>query len=436
MSDETLSPQRESWLDVAADSDFPIQNLPLGVVESFGERHAATVVGDTIVDIHALSKAGLLDDVPGAESLQQPALNKFLERGRAAGTALRRRLSDLLRSDGDPALREGATHAFLFERERVTSVLPVEIGDYVDFYSSLEHATNLGKLFRPGGDPLLPNWRWIPIGYHGRSATVQIDGRQVVRPNGQRKAPDAQTPGFGPSTMLDIELELGFVTGEGNESGRPIAIDQAERHIAGVVLVNDWSARDIQAWEYQPLGPFLGKSFATTISPWIVSLDALEPFRLEGPAQMPAPLDYLRPAVPGAFDIQLSVELQTAKMREGGHPPQRISRTTFAAMYWSMAQQLAHATVNGARTRAGDLFASGTISGTAADSYGSLIELTWRGERPIELSDGETRAFLQDGDEIVLRGWCEKPGARRIGLGTARGTIAAALQLSASTISP
>jgi fumarylacetoacetase len=436
MSDETLSFQRESWIDVAADSDFPIQNLPLGVVASFGEPHAATIVGNTIVDLYALSKAGLLDAVPDAELLQRPALNAFLARGRAAGTRLRRRLSDLLRRDGDPALREGATHAFLFEHERVASLVPVDVGDYVDFYSSLEHATNLGKLFRPGGDPLLPNWRWIPIGYHGRSATIQIDGQPVVRPNGQRKAPDAQAPGFGPSTMLDIELEVGFVTGQGNAPSTPIPVDQAEQHIAGIVLVNDWSARDIQAWEYQPLGPFLGKSFATTISPWIVSLDALEPFRVTGPVQTPPPLDYLSATASSAFDIQLSIELQTAKMRESGKTPRRISRTTFAAMYWSMAQQLAHATVNGARTRAGDLFASGTISGTSPDSYGSLIELAWRGERPIDLGNGETRAFLQDGDEVVLRGWCEKPGARRIGFGTARGTILGAPPMNAPPTVP
>jgi fumarylacetoacetase len=430
MSDETLSPQLESWIDVAADSDFPIQNLPLGVVAAPGGHHAATIVGETVVDLYGCSKAGLLDGVADSHLLLQPTLNAFLERGRAAGAALRARLSHLLRVNGDASLRESATHALLFERDRVSPLLPVAVGDYVDFYSSLEHATNLGKLFRPGGDPLLPNWRWIPIGYHGRSATLQIDGDPVVRPNGQRKAPDAQAPSFGPSSMLDIELEVGFVTGKGNGRSVPIPIDDAERHIAGLVLVNDWSARDIQAWEYQPLGPFLGKSFATTISPWIVSLDALEPFRIAGPVQTPPPLDYLSATVSSAFDIQLSVELQTATMRENGRPPQRISRTTFAAMYWSMAQQLAHATVNGAQTRAGDLFASGTISGTAPDSYGSLIELTWRGERPLDLGDGETRAFLQNGDEITLRGWCEKPGARRIGFGTARGTIAAAPSFS------
>jgi fumarylacetoacetase len=421
MTDETLSPQLESWIDVARDSDFPIQNLPLGVYASPAGPHAATIVGETLVDLYALSQTGLLDGACESQSLQRPSLNAFLAQGRAAGTALRRRLSHLLRTDGDSALRERAGDLLIDGRD-AHMLVPVDIGDYVDFYSSLEHATNLGKLFRPGGEPLLPNWRWIPIGYHGRSATIQIDGEPVARPKGQRKPPDAAAPSFGPSTMLDIELEVGFVTGKGTGREGPIAVTHAEEHIAGLVLVNDWSARDVQAWEYQPLGPFLGKSFATTISPWIVSLDALEPFRVTGPVQEPQPLDYLRASGPSGLDIQLSVELQTRGMRERGRPPQRISRTTFAGMYWSMAQQLAHATVNGAITRPGDLFASGTISGTDPGSYGSLIELTWRGERPIDI-DGEQRSFLQDGDEITLRGWCENERARRIGFGTARGRI-------------
>ncbi|HEY1429189.1 MAG TPA: fumarylacetoacetate hydrolase family protein, partial [Candidatus Tumulicola sp.] len=241
MSDETLSPQLESWIEVAADSDFPIQNLPLGVFESSEGRHAATIVGDTVIDLHALSNAGLLAGVPDSRLLQQPSLNAFLERGRTTGSALRARLSHLLRRDGDASLREIATGELLRERDGVSMLVPVVIGDYVDFYSSLEHATNLGRLFRPGGDPLLPNWRWIPIGYHGRSATVQIDGETVVRPKGQRKAPDVQAPTFGPSTMLDIELEMGFVTGHGNARSVPIPVHEAERHIAGLVLVNDWS---------------------------------------------------------------------------------------------------------------------------------------------------------------------------------------------------
>ncbi|HKU81321.1 MAG TPA: fumarylacetoacetase, partial [Candidatus Tumulicola sp.] len=307
----------------------------------------------------------------------------------------------------------------------VSMKLPFEIGDYVDFYSSLEHATNLGRLFRPDGDPLLPNWRWIPIGYHGRAGTVVVDGTPIVRPSGQRKAPGASAPQFGPTTQLDIELELGFFTSVPNALGVPIPVTAALGHIAGIVLVNDWSARDVQAWEYQPLGPFLGKSFATTISPWVVSLEALEPFRVPAVTQDPAPLSYLAQERRDAYDVHLAVELQTQAMRDAGAPPFQISRTNFRTMYWSMAQQLAHATANGAVARAGDLFASGTISGSAPDSYGSLIELTWRGSNPIALPSGETRTFLQDGDEVTLRGWCERPGARRIGFGHARGRIAA-----------
>jgi fumarylacetoacetase len=320
-------------------------------------------------------------------------------------------------------LRERGADAFLVRATEARMLLPVEIGDYVDFYSSIEHATNLGKLFRPDSEPLLPNWRWIPIGYHGRSATIVVDGTPVLRPYGQRKAAQP-APVFGRSEMLDIELEVGFFVGRPNATGEPIPVGRALDHIAGLVLVNDWSARDIQAWEYQPLGPFLGKSFATTISPWIVTLDALEPFRVAAPLQEPRPLPYLDCEPRDAYDIALSVELRTAAMRERNERGSVIARTSFAGLYWTMAQQLAHATSNGALTRAGDLFASGTISGTAPESYGSLIELTWRGEHPLTLPGGETRRFLEDGDEVTLRGWCEKAATRRIGFGTARGIVA------------
>jgi len=304
--------------------------------------------------------------------------------------------------------------------------VPMEVGDYVDFYSSIEHATNLGRIFRPNADALLPNWRWLPVGYHGRSSTIVVDGTPVRRPRGQRKVATDPSPEFGPTRRLDIELEVGFVTGPGNRLGEPISVGDASEHIFGLVLVNDWSARDVQAWEYQPLGPFLGKSFATTISPWIVTLEALEPFRIEGPRQDPQPPDYLRTDDAWAFAISLAVELQSQHMRERDIAPLRISQTTFRDMYWNVAQQLAHATANGAVTRPGDLFASGTISGSAPGSQGSLIELTWNGERPLQLPDGETRAFLEDGDEVILRGWCESPSARRLGFGAARGRIEAA----------
>jgi fumarylacetoacetase len=308
----------------------------------------------------------------------------------------------------------------------VTMRVPMEVGDYVDFYSSIEHATNLGRIFRPNADALLPNWRWVPVGYHGRSSTIVVDGTRVLRPRGQRKIETEPSPDFGPSRRLDIELEMGFVAGPGNRLGEPIPVADASEHIFGLVLVNDWSARDIQAWEYQPLGPFLGKSFATSISPWIVTLDALEPFRIEGPKQEPAPLPYLRTGDPWAYAIALAVELRTPRMREEGAVPARISQTTFRDMYWNVAQQLAHATANGAVTRPGDLFASGTISGSAPGTQGSLIELTWNGDRPLQLPNGETRGFLEDGDEVTLRGWCERPGARRIGFGSVSGRIEAA----------
>ena len=424
---DSTSPRLESWVDVAPQSDFPIQNLPLGVFVRPGERtgRIGTKVGDRILDLRVTAESGLLDGVCDRTLLTAVDLNPLFAKGRETLRALRERLSLLLRRDGDPALRLANAPFFFVHAAEARMLLPVEIGDYVDFYSSLEHATNLGRLFRPDAEPLLPNWRWMPIGYHGRSGTVVIDGTPIARPAGQRKPRDASVPSFAPTKMLDIELEVGFVVGRGNALGVPIPAPIAFEHIAGFVLVNDWSARDIQAWEYQPLGPFLGKSFATTISPWVVTLDALEPFRVASPRQEPAPLDYLRTNDPSGFDIRLSVELQTAQMRETGVAPHVISRTNYRELYWSAAQQLAHATVNGARTRAGDLYASGTISGSTPESRGSLIELTWRGEHPIELPNGERRTFLADGDEVTLRGWCEKRGARRIGFGAARGIIAA-----------
>jgi fumarylacetoacetase len=429
-ANDTTAAELESWVDVAPESDFPIQNLPWGIFarDARAEGRIGVAIGDRILDVHALAESGLLDAACDRRLLLQPRLNELFAAGRDAGRILRERISALLRRDGDPALRTSNADAFFARRNDARMLLPVEIGDYVDFYSSLDHATNLGRLFRPDAEPLLPNWRWMPIGYHGRSATIVVDGTPVVRPRGQRKPPDATAPTFGPTVMLDIELEVGFLTGRANAVGEPIPIGEAFDHIAGLVLVNDWSARDIQAWEYQPLGPFLGKSFATTVSPWVVTLDALEPFRVASPTQDPPPLEYLRSTTSSAYDIHLSVELQSERMRRSGRAPSVISSTNFDAMYWTAAQQLAHATVNGARTRSGDVFASGTISGPTPDSYGSLIELTWRGQRPIALPDGEERTFLSDGDEVTLRGWCEKPGARRIGFGVARGRIEPALK--------
>ncbi len=424
----TTDPRQQSWVPVAPDSDFPIQNLPFGVFERAGAVPSIGVaIGDEILDLRAVAEAGLADDLCERELLEAPILNPLLAAGRSVWSPLRVRLQHLLRAGGDDRLRAAGAERFLVRQDAVEMRLPMEVGDYVDFYSSIEHATNLGKLFRPNAEPLLPNWRWLPVGYHGRAATIVIDGTPVRRPCGQRKAPDEQSPQYGPTRRLDVELEVGFVTGPANALGEPIPAGDAAEHVFGLVLVNDWSARDIQAWEYQPLGPFLGKSFATTISPWIVTLDALEPFRVPGPVQDPPPLPYLQVAQPANYALSLSIELQTRRMREGAMPPHAISRTSYAGTYWNVAQQLAHATANGAVARPGDLFASGTISGSEPGSQGSLIELSWNGERPIALPDGETRTFLEDGDEIVMRGWCESPAARRIGFGAARGRIAPAI---------
>jgi fumarylacetoacetase len=421
--DTTTDPNLRSWLPVPESSDFPIQNLPYGAFAAHPATHLGVAIGDRILDLHALAQSGLCDGICERELLTASSLNPLLSAGGAIWKQLRARLSALLREGGDPALREANQDAFFLGQRDVRMRVPMHVHDYVDFYSSLEHATNLGRLFRPNDDPLLPNWRWLPVGYHGRAGTIVIDGTPVRRPSGQRKPPDAAQPVFGPTGLLDIELEVGFVTGLANALGTPITVNRAREHIFGLVLVNDWSARDIQAWEYQPLGPFLGKSFATTISPWVVTLDALEPFRTAGPTQEPLPLPHLKTTENWAYDIRLEVTLATQAMREKRVEPAVVSRSNFRFLYWNMAQQLAHATSNGAIAHAGDLFASGTISGPTPESLGSLIELTWRGSKPLTLPSGETRTFLEDGDEVTLRGRCTAAGARAIGFGTARGTI-------------
>jgi fumarylacetoacetase len=417
-------PHIDSWVPVPAGCDFTIYNLPYGAFVARGRTRLGIAIGTRILDLYALAEAGLLDGVVARELVQAQTLNSFLAAGPQVWKKLRLRIAALLRGDdrGDAALRESNSDAFFVEQAGATMVVPMEIGDYVDFYSSLEHATNLGKILRPNSEPLLPNWRHMPIAYHGRASTVVIDGTPIVRPSGQRKPAGADVPVFGPTQRLDIEVEVGFVTGPGNQLGVPIRPQAAREHIFGLVLVNDWSARDIQAWEYQPLGPFLGKSFATTISPWIVTLDALEPFRTSGPRQEPQPLPYLGGSERAAYDIKLEVDLSTQAMRDAGMAPVTVSRTNFKELYWSMAQQLAHVTANGTRIRPGDLYASGTISGSAPDSLGSFIELTWNATKPINLPRGEVRGFLQDGDEVTLRGWCQQ-GEFRVGFGSVRGRI-------------
>lgn len=365
---------------------FPQNYLPYGVFShGDGRPRIGAALGDAIVDLASLSVSGEVD-----ETLQAPTLNAFLSAGQPVWHATRERLLT--------AIARGAVQRYLVPAAEARLHLPIAVGDYVDFYSSIEHASNVGKLFRPGGDPLTPNYRYMPIGYHGRSSTVSI-GDRVRRPRGQTKDPSSEVPVFGPSRQLDFELELGFVIGSSNADGAPIAPSDAGKYLFGVVLLNDWSARDFQTWEGQPLGPFLSKSFATTISPWIVPLEALAGRRVPNRTQEPAPLPYLDVREPWAFDLELTVSLQTQK----GTAPFEITRVNFRNMYWNAAQQLVHLTSNGTIVRAGDLHGSGTVSGSESGTYGSLLEATLRGARPLDLPDGETRAFLEDGDTVIVR---------------------------------
>ena len=422
----TLDPARKSWVDTANDPacDFPIQNLPFGIFSDAKQpaRRAGVALGDRIVDLAALARAGLVTLPAGADVFAAPTLNPFIALGHDAWRSVRVQLSALF-SRGDARLRDDAAlrAQVLVAQHDATLHLPVDIPGYTDFYSSKEHATNVGSMFRDPKNALLPNWSEMPIGYNGRASSVVVSGTPVRRPNGQLKLPDQERPVFGACRKLDIELETGFIVGKGNALGEPIACEDAEAHIFGMVLLNDWSARDIQQWEYVPLGPFNSKGFSTTISPWIVTLDALEPFRTATPAQEPQPLAYLRHDGDHAFDIELQVTLRA----DGAQKATTISRTNFKLMYWSMAQQLAHHTAGGCNTRVGDLMGSGTISGPTPDSCGSLLESTWNGQRPMKLEEGGERTFLQDGDEIVLRGWCQGAGYR-VGFGECAGQILAA----------
>ena len=416
-------PSLASFLDVDADHPFPIQNLPYGVFtppETTVPR-AGVAIGDHVLDLAVLNDDGLFDapELRNTRPFAQPTLNDFMALDASAWAAVRERLQTLLRTDtpelrDDAALRERVLHP----RADVTLQLPVDIGDYTDFYSSKQHATNVGTMFRGAENALKDNWVHLPVGYHGRASSVILSGRDVRRPCGQTRPNDDEPPVFGPTQLLDFELETGFFVGDGNELGTPITIDEADDHIFGMVLVNDWSARDIQGWEYDPLGPFLGKSFATTISPWVVPMAALEPFRTEGPTRDPEPLNYLRAEGDAAYDVTLEVDLQTPSMSS----PHTVCRSNTKHLYWTMRQQLAHHTTNGCNARPGDLMASGTISGPTEASYGSMLELSWRGEKPVPLPGDETRSFLKDGDRVILRGYAEGNGYR-IGFGTAEGKI-------------
>ncbi|RYU75314.1 fumarylacetoacetase [Hymenobacter persicinus] len=422
------NPALHSWIDIPAGHDFPIQNLPFGIFET-PERgpRVGVAIGDYVLDLYAVSQFGFFEDldIPSQPKVfRRPSLNAFIRLGRPTWQAVRLRVSELLRHDnGTLRDNEEAVRTCLVRQREVQMRRPVKPANYTDFYSSIEHATNVGIMFRDPANALLPNWRHIPIGYHGRASSIVVSGTDIRRPNGQRKAPDAAAPTFGPSQQLDFELEVAFVGGQDTELGHPVPLQYAEEHIFGLVLFNDWSARDIQSWEYVPLGPFLGKSFGSSVSPWVVTLDALEPFRVPGPVQEPEPLLYLRQTGEHNFDINLEVTIQPA-----GGPETVVCESNFQYMYWSMAQQLTHQTSNGCNLQAGDLYASGTISGHTPDSFGSMLELAWKGTKPLPLADGTERKFIQDGDTVTMRGYCEKDGLR-IGFGEVRGTVLPATPL-------
>ena len=412
-------PQLSSWASVSADSDFPIQNLPFGIVSRSGSNTsvAASIIGDQAIDLAQLHTLGAFEGMDLLEGIfRKDDLNAFIALGRSVTRSVRQRLSDILRRDSEETRLRSLSHEWLIPADSYQTHLPVAIGDYTDFYSSLEHATNVGAMFRDPANPLLPNWKHIPVGYHGRASSIRVSGHAFPRPHGQLKPQDGP-PEYGPSRMIDFELEMGFIIGRSTELGDTIPVDKAEEYIFGMVLFNDWSARDIQRWEYVPLGPFLGKNFASTMSPWIVTLDALEPFRTSGPVQDTPVLPYLKTLGDRTFDINLEVLIQPA----GSHPA-LVCQSNFKYLYWNMAQQLAHHTVNGCDMRVGDLCASGTISGPTADSYGSMLELSWGGTKEVDLGNGMTRKSIQDGDTVLLKGHCEKDGLR-IGFGDCMATL-------------
>jgi fumarylacetoacetase len=410
----------KSFIDVPRDSHFPLENLPFGVFKPRdGAARVGVALGEYVVDLSVLEEAGQFRDLQSGEVLSQNSLNEFLALGRPAWRKVREILQKLLSAEtatlrDDRKLRERVFH----RQADVGMQLPVKIGNYTDFYSSYHHAHNVGTMLRGPENALMPNWKWLPVAYHGRASSVVVSGAEVRRPQGQTKPPDAAAPIFGATKSLDYELEMAFLIGPGNSLGQPVTIDRAPDHIFGLLLMNDWSTRDIQAWEYQPLGPFLAKNFCTSISPWVVTLEALEPFRKPLPRQDPEPLKYLRAKKDFTFDIRLEARLQTAKMKT----PHIITRTNFQNLYWSISQQLAHHTVGGCNLQPGDLLASGTISGAGEESRGCMLELTWRGANPLKLPNGETRKWLEDEDTLSISGWCEGDGYR-VGFGEVGGKV-------------
>ncbi len=412
---------RRSWVEVEEGSDFPIQNIPFGVfrTQSNPSPRVCTIIGDQIIDLAVLNYLDLFEDLEIAhEIFNNRYLNDLMALGKSTTAALRRRVAEIMDERSDEA--KGLGWHFLHPKDKVEMLLPVRIGDYTDFYSSLEHATNVGSLFRPD-NPLLPNWKHLPVGYHGRSSSIVVSGTPIRRPMGQYKISGAEQPVFGPSRLLDFELEVAFIVGKSTEMGSRVSTAEAEDYIFGLMLFNDWSARDIQSWEYVPLGPFLGKNFASTVSPWVVTLDALEPFRSSGPVQDPQPLEYLQFQGKKSYDILLETQIQPE-----GSGAFTVCRSNFRYMYWNMCQQLAHHTVGGCNVNVGDMCASGTISGPTPDSLGSMLELTRRGANPLYLPNGAERKFIEDGDTVILRGWGERDGVR-IGFGEASGKVLPAL---------
>ena len=404
---------RKSWIEYDSNSDFPIQNIPFGVFKTKNnEFHVATIIGETIISLKNLEKEGFLNNLGLSQNtFQGKNLNEFLKHKKSVWRSVRNSISDLFDLENKESELKIKQRSILFKNQEIEMVMPVQIGDYTDFYSSKDHATNVGKMFRDPKNALLPNWLHIPVGYHGRSSSIVISGTPVKRPNGQILPKESNQPIFSESKLLDFELEMGFVTGQGNQLGDPINIDNAEEYIFGLCLFNDWSARDIQKWEYVPLGPFLGKSFNSSMSPWIVTLDALEHFRVPGEKQSPEVLDYLKFKGNKNYDINLEVLIKSENSK-----PTTVSKSNFKYMYWNMAQQLAHHTINGCNINAGDLMASGTISGPDESEFGSMLELSWAGKKTIYLENGEERKFLKNGDTVIMKGHGSK-GNLRIGFG-------------------
>ena len=409
------NPDRSSWLHVGKNSDFPIQNIPFGVFLTRDDIITiGTRIGDTAIDLGALHQLGYFEGIPLTDDIfLQDTLNDFIADGRKTWRLVRNRIAEIFDVENEK-LKNNNPHKeiVLFRLDEIEMQLPVQIGDFTDFYASREHATNVGTMFRGKENALMPNWLHLPVGYHGRSSSIIPSGIPIHRPQGQTMPADSDTPVFGPSKLVDFELEMAFITTDANDLGEPIPIDEAEEYIFGLVLLNDWSARDIQKWEYVPLGPFLAKNFASSISPWIVTLDALEPYRVESPKPVKPQLPYLQYKGKKSYDINLEMSIKPKGAKET-----TVCKSNFKYMYWNMAQQLAHHTVNGCPVNSGDMMGSGTISGPTEDSYGSMLELTWRGENPIKMNDGTERKFINDHDTVIMRGYCENDGTR-IGFGS------------------